>query len=68
MAIGKIEVMAKSFYCARHYHLTDNLQAPVKSKSRKMVEAGGFNSTVTKPQFINTGMTSFIELKLVLLS
>ena len=29
MAIGKIEVMAKSFQCARHYHLTDNLQAPV---------------------------------------
>jgi len=59
MAIGKIEVMAKSFYCARHYHLTDNLQAPVQSKSIKMVGAGGFNSTTPKSQFINTGVKFF---------
>ena len=31
MAIGKIEVMAKSFQCARHYHLTQFASVSLKN-------------------------------------
>ncbi|GIR10456.1 MAG: hypothetical protein CM15mP21_7180 [Hyphomicrobiales bacterium] len=51
MAIGKIEVMAKSSHCARHYHLTDNLQASVQSKSPDIARAAGLTFTTAKNLF-----------------
>ena len=63
MAIGKIEVMAKSFHSARHYHLTDNLQVSVYSKSSKYSLSSGTYIHYNQKSIFKTGTAFFTALE-----